>query len=149
MLSPCIICWDFVLCLCHSCYEFIHASALACPETTVSFQFCTTWSSSIPSGPFWQRSLRLGKVCDINVPFRAKPSSATYYFHVDQLRVCVLIATYCKQKHLWWGLRDALMYGYNPKSLGVVLKVYPLSRITVLGSLLWSTTYLFSPKWCQ
>lgn len=38
--------------------------------------------------------------------------------YFNQLWVSVLSAIYHKKKCLWWGQKDALICGYNRKSLG-------------------------------
>lgn len=39
------------------------------------------------------------------------------------------------------------MYGYSNKSLGVILIIYPFSRLTVVGSFIEPMTYLAIDSW--
>lgn len=54
----------------------------------------------------------------------------------------LLITIYCKQKFLKLWLTDVLIYGYNTKSLGNGLTLYPFSGIIVVDSLLRPVAYL-------
>lgn len=107
------------------------------------------WSHLLPLNitlflpPFlqWPQNIqRMGG--SIYVPLRAENSSCFYPLHPGQLWVSVLFIIYCKQKLLRWGLRDALAYVHNGRSLGVGLILWPLNRIMVVGSHLWSTLFL-------
>lgn len=54
----------------------------------------------------------------------------------------LLITIYCKQKFLKLQLTDVLIYGYNTKSLGDGLTLYPFSGIIVVDSFLGPIAYL-------
>lgn len=56
--------------------------------------------------------------------------------------VDLCVATYCRKKLLWYGLKDALISGHNKKSLGVILILHPFSKIIVLDSSLDPMNYL-------
>lgn len=62
-----------------------------------------------------------GRVGAEYVIFREEHSAVYYFRYLGHLWVPVLIISYYKQKLLQWGLRDALINGYNDESLGVCL----------------------------
>lgn len=58
-----------------------------------------------------------GEGFDLDFPFRNEYSKASYCLYTVPLWVLVLIIVYCKKKKLsWWGLRNALIYGYSIRS---------------------------------
>lgn len=59
--------------------------------------------------------------CGIHAPFMARLSAVSRSLHLGHLWVSVLINIYCKQKFPRWGMRDALIYDYNDKPLGISL----------------------------
>lgn len=63
----------------------------------------------------------------------------SYSLHLCLLCISVIIIMNFRQNFLWWGSRDTLICGYDDKSLGVSLALYPISRIAEVGSLpdLW------------
>ena len=64
-----------------SCCSSIYASALSCQEMSflavIHHLISITWGSLLPSGLFWQRSPRFGRVWNTNAPFRSKHSSVS------------------------------------------------------------------------
>lgn len=56
--------------------------------------------------------------------------------------VSVLIIIYCQWNLLRYGLRDALIYGYNSKAIGDSSVLCPLSSIIVVSSPLGPLTYM-------
>ena len=42
-----------------------------------------------------------------------------------------LCSIYCKEKLLWWEMRNAVIYIYNKKLLGAILTLYPFSQIII------------------
>lgn len=59
----------------------------------------------------------------------------------------LLITIYWFKRLLWKGLRDAPIFWYNYKSLGVNLILIPLSRIIVVGTLLESIIWIATSFW--
>lgn len=57
-----------------------------------------------------------GEGFDLDFPFRNEYSKASYCLYTVPLWVLVLIIVYCKKKLSWWGLRNALIYGYSIRS---------------------------------
>lgn len=83
-----------------------------------------------------------GEGCDVCVPM--EPSSPrSHTLSMLTFWESVLITIYCKEELLWWGLRDALIYVYSSKSLGVVLTLCPFSRAIVLDSSLGPSSFRF------
>lgn len=81
---------------CHKCYEFICAIAILCLKNTFSLILSTSSGSFhlyIPSSA--KISETWGEVCNRFVSFKAEHLTVSYLL-VDQLRVSVLIANYCK-----------------------------------------------------
>lgn len=70
----------------------------------------------------------------LDVSFRAEHSTVSHSPHLGQLCSSVLTTAYCKQKLFWCGLRHALTYDCNSKSLGVSLILGRFSRIIVVAS---------------
>lgn len=59
---------------------------------------------------------------------RKTPPCRTHSLHTVWLWVSVLISIYYR-KLLWWGLSVALIYGYNNKTLKIILLLCTFSRI--------------------
>lgn len=57
----------------------------------------------------WSLSLR-NKEWHIVIPFMDENSAVSYSLHVDQSCLSKLMSIYCKEKHFWWVLSDALIY---------------------------------------
>lgn len=144
-------CWNLVwFRLAHVLCIVITTVVNAC----VQFPCCAQktlfpWSHLLPLDitlflpPFlqWLQNIqRMG--CSTCALLRAEHSPCFSPLHPDQLWVSVLFIINCKQKLLRWGLRDALTYVHNGRSLGVCLILCPLNRIMVVGSHLWSTLFL-------
>lgn len=72
---------------------------------------------------------------------RAEHSLVSYSLCFVQLWVSVLIIIYCKQKLLYWRVKDVLIYGHKNYSLTVRLILCPFGRI-VLKFLLGLVTWL-------
>ena len=72
-------------------------------------------------------------------------STISYFQHLSQLWLFVLIYDYWKEKFPWWGLRQVLIYGYSDTSLKGGLIFCPDSKIivAVLSQSLWS--YVLGP----
>lgn len=85
--------------------------------------------------------LSLGRrKCSICVLFRAEHSEVSYSLSLGQLWISVLITIYCKQKLLWWELRDTLTLWV--KCYVIQSLILCLSRIVVVGFLLGPMTCL-------
>ena len=48
--------------------------------------------------------------------------------HISQLWFLVLVLVYSKKKLLWWGLNNAMLFGYRHMSLIVILLLCPLAE---------------------
>jgi hypothetical protein len=73
-------------------------------------------------------------------PFNAEHSKILFYAYWPGVHFCV---NHC----VWWGLRDALIYKYSKKSLGVILMLYTFRKIKVVGCLLGLISYLDTGCW--
>lgn len=65
----------------------------------------------------------------------ARHSAVSPSLHLGHLWVSVLISIYCKQKFPRWGMRDALIYDYNDKPLGISLTFDSFRKIVDVFSL--------------
>lgn len=83
--------------------EFIGAPALIYTRTVLCSHPLCSHSLSAPLP--WRRPAPWEEGYGTDVLFRVE--------HLDQLWVSVLITVCCKQKLLWWGLRDDITGGYN------------------------------------
>lgn len=97
-MSPSQSVWDFgwldlveVFCVSHRHYKFMFTMVLSCLANTVPYR-CGSYNLSTPS------SVNLGRRCDIDVLYRAEPSTVPYPLHSNWLWVSVLIAIYSKKK---------------------------------------------------
>lgn len=72
--------------------------------------------------------------CHLDLLFRNENYTISYSLHLDELSPSVLITAYYKKELLRCGLRHALIYWYNNKSLGVYLILCSFSRAVVVGS---------------
>lgn len=128
--------------------------------------------SYIPMYPLLQWSLSLWREeWGVYVSFRAEHSFSLLFSirNFAQLWVCALITIYYKCKCLWWGLRYTLIYGYNDRSLGVDLILWPFSShrsrfyprvcnclvigsgplmVSSMGFILWSVPLIQSESSC-
>lgn len=59
----------------------------------------------------------------------------------------VLISDYCKERLLWWGLRDPSIHGYSGKSPGIIRILCPFSRIIEVASCLGPMICLATGPW--
>lgn len=112
------LCWGFVwlaIAQNYACYcnisESMRATTLLGPANTASLESSAPSDLTLfpPSLPQWLVSL-WRKGCDIDVPFRAKPSTVSCSLNVGQLCVSMLVAQRLWIQFLWWGLRGALIY---------------------------------------
>lgn len=71
----------------------------------------------------------------INIPLGEKTVIGTPRLRLSILNSLILY--FWSVSLLWWGLRDAMIYKFNNKSLGVILKLCLVSRIILIGSPLW------------
>lgn len=82
----------------------------------------------------------LGVGYNMCIPFRVEHSILSCSLHWPAKGLCVVI--YCEEKFLWWEFRDALIYVYTNKSLGVIQIICLFIRIILLDSPLGPMTYL-------
>lgn len=73
-------------------------------------------------------------VCDIEVLCVMKDFMVCYSLHINLLWVSVVISIYHKKVCLWWGLRDAPIYGYRYTYLGYSLVLCPFDWIILESS---------------
>lgn len=107
------------------------------------------WLSRSSSTLFRHESETWEEGCGIHAPFMARHSTVSLFLHLGHLWVSVLINIYCKQKFPRWGMRDALIYDYNDKPLGISLIFGSFRKIVDVFSLmiydLSSNSSEFSP----
>lgn len=124
MLEFCVT-WDYT-------YFFFHGIKITdyCEFMCTAFILCF-WKLWFSCGhpplpeffllPFLQWSLSLwSRYWGIHIPLMLNIFQSLI-LHFGQFWVSVVIIIYCKQMFLWWGLWDALIYGYNERSLRVGL----------------------------
>lgn len=110
---------------------------LPCYVWKILFSWCNLSTTSGFYSLFHPSSMTTlepwGKDCCMYIPFRPEYFTVFYFLHFEFFRVFVLIVICGKENLLWWSLRYALTYGYGNKLLGIMLLLYPFSRIIVLG----------------
>lgn len=84
--------------------------------------------------PFLSNQVTIARCVCVCVPFRTEFSLDSYSLPFGQWWISVLRIIYCRWKHLWWGLRDALICGYKDESLGAGLILF--NRRMVVSALL-------------
>lgn len=86
-------------------------------------------------------------VYGIDALFVAEHSTDTYSLSTDQLHTFALITIHYTKRCIWWCLRAALIYEYRDESLENCLKLRPVSKIIVIGSLLGSVNCSTMCSW--
>lgn len=88
------------------------------------------------SNLFCNVSLTLEVRSDIDSLFVVEHSTETYSLHFHHLWVSVWVTIHCKKKHLYWGLKDALVYMCIDINLEDSLTLSLFSKIVIVGWLL-------------
>lgn len=110
------------------------AMALSCPTNTfLAVDTHYFWLAILPS-LFHDIPRTWVEGYGVDVTFRTEYSLVFYSMCISHLGVSALIVAYCKKEILWWGLRDAQIYGQKHKNLGGSLVLHPFSRVRLLGS---------------
>lgn len=132
LLSGCRLCRSCKCC--HNCWEFKCVTSLLCLENTISLILSIPFYITVFLIPLYQRFLSYVCVCGgvMYVLFKAEHYTISYSLHIDQQDV-ILSVIYCYKKLLFWGLRNALSYGYSSKSLRVILRLCQLTRKIILS----------------
>lgn len=142
-----------VFCLDWACTSLIHATTISMRlyvhPPSIVWKILFPWSHPPPVAltifplPFHITSKLWGERYGIDIPFKAEYSKVSHSLHVDHLWSSMLISIYFK-KCLWWGLSDAMIYGYRNKPLWVLLLLCSFIRVSHLAtgsptvsSLLW------------
>lgn len=113
----------------HSCCEFMFSVALSCPADIISasgpYGISASYFSLIPE--HWRERVWMIKM------FHLEMSTPHSFI------LCMLTGLnhhLLKEKLLWWGSRDSLIYGHKDKNLRLSLLLCHCNRIAVLASLL-------------
>ena len=74
------------------------------------------------------------------------PYYESHSLHIDQLRVSLLIFTYCRMKFHRGRPRGVLVFGYSDQSVGATSLLRPFSRAAAGASPLWTMTRCLRPS---
>lgn len=89
-----------------------HPTALVCLENTCDLCFCFVLSHSMSLTITISFSPLLYILnLEIQTSYLGLSILKSHWLHFDHLWISLLIAIYCKNKVLWWGLKEELLYG--------------------------------------
>lgn len=119
-----ILCKSLWMCICF-CPDVFGKCCL--PKLSI-----TSGSSNLSaSSSTWM--LDPWKICVKYIPVQPEHSKVFHSLNCAVVCGSLLIAIYRKKQLFWWGMRDALIYGYTNIPLGFILLLYSFSRITAEG----------------
>lgn len=91
----------------HSCCEVLSVAVLPCPEDTLSSVLPDLWLLHYFCLLFYNGPWVLGRRCNIEDPFVARPFADTHTLNFDQL----WDSTFCRKNRLWCSLKAVLIGG--------------------------------------
>lgn len=111
---------------CHSRWEFTCELALPCPGHGLSLKlFTITASYNVLPPLLSSKAWLFREECH-------RDSKASHSVSIVQSRLSLLITIYQNEKHFWWVLNNALIYGSSNTSLGVLLLLCTLNSVSYL-----------------